>query len=161
MTLAVRDIAWFAGIMEGEGYFGLRKNGGLTLEVTMTDKDVIDRVASMFSFGTRAERSLPSGKTAYWWGVTKQSAVAGLMMTLLPLMGKRRQAKIIECLTRWKETPLPKKRWTHCKSGHALTGENLKVIYEGKYAKRRCIECGRLRQQKYRSSKISSGIFQL
>lgn len=150
MTLAVRDLAWFAGIMEGEGYFGVRKHSGLTLEVTMTDKDVIDRVASLFPFGTRNERTLPSGKIAYWWGVTKQSAVAGLMMTLLPLMGNRRRQKIIDCLQHWKATPLPKAMWTHCKHGHALAGANLRVIKEGKYEKRRCVECGRLRQQKYR-----------
>lgn len=150
MTLAVRDLAWFAGIMEGEGYFGVRKSGGITLEVTMTDKDVIDKVASLFPFGTRAQKVLPSGKTAYWWGVTKQSAAAGLMMTLFTLMGQRRQEKIAHCLSHWKATPLPKKMWTHCKNGHPLSGENLRVLQEGKYEKRRCLECGRLRQQKYR-----------
>jgi len=152
-VLSPRNLSWFAGIMEGEGYFGIRKSGGLTIEVTMTDKDVIDRVASLFSFGTRSEKTLPSGKIAYWWGVSKQSAAAGLMMTLYSLMGERRQKKIAECLAHWKATPLPKSMWTSCKSGHLLAGENLRVIQEGKYEKRRCVTCARLRQQKHRLAK--------
>jgi hypothetical protein len=159
--IAARDLYWAAGLMEGEGYFGLRRGADLVAQLCMTDKDVVDRFHNLFGFGSRSTTLLPSGKIAYWWISTNQSQTAGLMMTLLSLMGERRAAKIMECLAAWKRKPLPKKKWTHCKNGHALIGTNLKVIHEGKYEKRRCIECGRLRQQKYRSSKISSGIFAL
>ena len=150
----VKDIYWAAGIMEGEGWFGCSKDAGiekgLTAALTMTDKDVVDKFASIFNFGTRKARVLPSGKTAYKWSVTNQAKAAGFMMTLFPLMGIRRQEKITQCLSTWMARPLPKKQWTHCKSGHELTGDNLKITTEGKYQKRRCIECSRLRTQKYR-----------
>ena len=147
--MKTNDLYWIAGILEGEGYFGLHGKGYLSIQVTMTDKDVIDRYSSIVNFGSRCERLLPSGKTAYGWRSNHQSNNAGLMMTLLSLMGERRKNKIMECLERWKLTPLPKKQWTHCKHGHELLGDNLKIVQEGKYTKRRCVECGRQRQIKY------------
>lgn len=44
-----------------------------------------------------------------------------------------------------------KRLWSTCKNGHELSGLNLKITYEGKYEKRRCNECARLRTQKYRN----------
>ena len=144
--------------MEGEGYFGLRREVDLVAQLSMTDKDVVDRFHNIFGFGSRAERVLPSGKTAYTWTSTNQSQTAGVMMTLFSLMGQRRAEKIIACLAAWKSKPLPKSMWTHCKSGHALTGDNLRVIKEGKYEKRRCVKCGKLRQQKYRANILPVGL---
>jgi hypothetical protein len=158
VSIAVRDLTWAAGILEGEGYFGLRPQG-ITVALSMTDKDVVDRFHSIFRFGSRKERGLPSGKTAYTWTVTDQADAAGLMMTLFSLMGQRRQARIMECLQAWKDRGPRRKYWEQCSSGHDLSGDNLKVIQEGKYMKRRCIECARLRQQKYRGA--ASGIFAL
>lgn len=153
--ISTNDIYWAAGIMEGEGWFGCSKKDGvekgLKAELTMVDKDVIDRFASIFNFGTRKTRALPSGKIAYSWSTTHQSNTAGFMMTLFPLMGARRQEKILQCLDTWMLRPLPKRQWTHCKNGHELSGANLRITYEGKYKKRRCNECSRLRTQKHRS----------
>lgn len=149
--LQTKDIYWATGLMEGEGYFGVRRGADLVMQLCMTDKDVVDRFHGLFKFGSRAVSQLPSGKTAYWWISTNQAETAGLMMTFLPLLGQRRAQKVQECLHLWKQKPLPKRMWTHCKHGHPLLGDNLRVIVEGKYTKRRCIECGRLRQQKYRS----------
>jgi hypothetical protein len=150
--ISLKELGWLAGIMEGEGHFGLRRGAkDLCVEVTMTDKDVVDRFHSILGFGTRKERILPSGKVAYKWQVTNQGQAAGLVMTLLPLMGLRRAERIRHCIRQWKSKPLPKRQWTHCKSGHELIGENLRVTTEGKYHKRRCLECGKLRERKYRA----------
>lgn len=43
--------------------------------------------------------------------------------------------------------------WSTCKHGHVLEGENLRITTEGKYTKRRCVECCRLRQQEHRAKK--------
>jgi hypothetical protein len=150
--LAVRDIAWIAGLFEGEGWFGHRRNGDLVAQITMTDGDVIDRVHQVLGFGTRKERLLPSGKTAHIWSVTNQRQAAGLMMTLLALMGERRRGKILECLEAWK-AKRPWKLGPLCSHGHPLSGDNLRIVVEGKYEKRRCIECAKLRQRKHRSAK--------
>ena len=158
MSISVCDIAWASGILEGEGYFGLRAQG-ITVELAMTDKDVIDKFNCIFGFGSRKEKVLPSGKTAYIWKVTNQTDTAGLMMTVFSFMGERRKNRIKDCLEAWRNRGPKRKFWTHCKNGHELEGDNLKVVQEGKYTKRRCVECGRLRQQKHRS--VTSGIFAL
>ena len=48
-----------------------------------------------------------------------------------------------------------KRLWSTCKYGHELSGSNLRITIEGKYTKRRCLECSRLRTRKY---KIQKGI---
>lgn len=148
------DIAWIAGLLEGEGCFMHRRNGDLVVEITMTDCDIIDRIHALLKCGARKERQLPSGKTAYGWSLTNQRQAAGLMMTLLSLMGERRAAKIKECLKECLAKPLPQGQRTHCSHGHPLSGDNLRIFHEGKYTKRRCRACGGWRQRKYRETAI-------
>jgi hypothetical protein len=159
------DLYWAAGIMEGEGYFSIRRGRDLVAQLSMTDKDVVYRFRSVFGFGSSIkERILPSGKIAYTWTSTNQRQTAGFFMTLLGLMGKRRAEKIIECLAAWKTKPLPMKTWTHCKHGHELAGANMRINKNGKYMKRTCVECSRRRSAKYRETKVTwnaSGIFAL
>lgn len=159
--IAEPDLYWIAGLLEGEGYFGLRRKGrDLVIQLDMTDEDVVNRFLQIVGFGSLKERELPSGKTCYRVALLEQAKVEALMADLLPLMGERRQSKIRLCLSERAKTPAPKKDWTHCKSGHPLVGENLRMITEGKYTKRRCVECGKLRQRKHRAWNVS-GIFQL
>jgi hypothetical protein len=145
------DLGWIAGLLEGEGYFGYHRDGDLAIQIAMTDKDVIDRFGAMLDIGVFPKpRLLPSGKTVYRCNLTNQAKAAGLMMTLLPLMGERRRGKIIECLDAWKG----KSRWKlgpKCSHGHELSGDNLIVTNEGGYEKRRCKECAKLRMRKHRA----------
>src|SRR4029077_16761725 len=100
--IPIKEIYWAAGIIEGEGCFALRRGCDLVIEVCMTDADIIKKLFRIFGIGTiRYERKLPSGKTAYSWRVSNQGHCAGLMMTLLPIMGKRRADKITDCLAAW------------------------------------------------------------
>lgn len=143
------DIGWLAGLFEGEGCFYHRRNGDLLAQVAMTDGDVIGRLQGILGFGTVKQRRLPSGKIAYQWSSGHQANTAGLMMTLLPLMGARRGDKIRECLRLWKKKPLPRGLLAHCKHGHELTGYNLVIVHEGKYVKRQCRICRRRRNFEY------------
>lgn len=144
---------WLAGFLEGEGWFGHRRNGDLVIQVASVDRDTIDYLQSGLGFiGTRKERQLPSGKVAYIWTLTNQRHAAGLMMTLLPLMRARRAERIRECLAEWKG----KRLWKLgplCSHGHELAGKNLILVTEGKYTKRRCKMCGVLRMRKHRAAK--------
>lgn len=154
MTLS-NEVYWAAGILEGEGSFLLRRGGDLAVQVGSTDKDVVDGVESALGPGSRKERILPSGKKFYTWLVSNQDHARDIMVLVRPLMKSRRQARIDHCLAEFAKKPMRNSRKTLCKHGHELSGENLKVITEGKYTKRRCIECGRLRQQKYRATNAS------
>lgn len=153
--IKISDVYWVAGLMEGEGWFGHRRNGDLVIQLTMTDRDVIDRLQTVLGFGCRKERNLPSGKVAYIWSLTNQCQAAGLMMTIVSAMGERRANRIKECIAEWKRKPLPRSMWTHCKNGHAFTPENTRMVMDGKYEKRCCRKCSNLRTIKYRQSRAA------
>lgn len=97
------DIAWLAGLLEGEGHFRISRQH-LQVELRMTDLDVVQRAASVFP-AKRAEvrtstwdhdnRSNSAVSYRYrWYGPGAQT----LMEAVLPYMGERRAAKIRECL---------------------------------------------------------------
>ncbi|QGH78304.1 HNH endonuclease [Streptomyces phage Tribute] len=101
------DLAWLAGLLEGEGSFMTIKShvkGKVYLYpkivVTMTDLDVIQRAATLLG---NAVYNVPLQKN----GVSKlkqyQAQISGakaadLMKELLPHMGRRRSEKIREIL---------------------------------------------------------------
>lgn len=147
-----KDVAWLAGLLEGEGYFGLRRKGSsIYIQVSMVDGDVIERAKEVFGCGYIQTYVLPSGKTCYKLSVLRQEDVRYWMRLLLPYMGERRSARIRDCLEIRARFPEPRRNWTHCSHGHLLDGPNLRLVTEGKYEKRRCLECGKLRQRKHRA----------
>jgi hypothetical protein len=148
--VSIKNLYWLAGLMEGEGHFGRQPNQ-IVITLAMTDRDVVMRAAGMFAIGHCKERKLPSGKIAYIWHVTNQTHAAGLMMTLLPLMGARRASKIRECLAFWQARRGNNKHFPTCRHGHSFSGDNLRIVQEGKYTKRRCRECIKLRMRKHRA----------
>lgn len=103
-ALRLRDIAWFAGLTEGEASFLWHSTPSITIQ--MTDYDIITRISHLTEYGITTYK--PRGKESYKqvWGIRIMGArAAGWMMTLYPFMGERRQAKIRELLLRWKSAP--------------------------------------------------------
>ena len=149
---AEREFYWLAGLLEGEGYFGLRRQGrDLVIQVGSTDLDVIERANALLNATSIKRRTLKSGKIFYTVTVCNQRHAERLMVMLRPIMSVRRAAAIDDCLAAHALVPSPKREWDHCKNGHPLAGDNLRIVQDGKYFKRRCRECGRLRQRKYRA----------
>lgn len=100
------ELAWLAGLLEGEGSFFTERVGGVNryvvMEVTMTDQDVIERAAALM--GVKAAfRHAPSkqaaGHKATWRARLRGQRARTLMEELLPFMGDRRSAKITELLS--------------------------------------------------------------
>jgi hypothetical protein len=63
----------------------------------MTDKDVIARLSQLLQVGHMSDKKIPKQKNhkPYWsWRLNKRDEISALLELLLPLMGKRRQAKI-------------------------------------------------------------------
>lgn len=146
------DVAWLAGILEGEGYFGLRRAGSsIYIQLSMVDGDVVERAQRIFGAGSIKTRVLPSGKTCYTLSVLRQEDAKSWMERLLPYMGQRRAARIRDCLDIRAKFAEPRRNWTHCSHGHPFGGSNLRIQFEGKYRKRRCLECCKLRQRKHRA----------
>jgi len=103
--LSERDLYWLAGLLEGEGSFGITRChvGGRVylyplIQLGMSDEDVIARVATLYgaAYG-KVKPSRPGNKPRYRTTLTNQRAAA-LMTLLCPIMGTRRQARIREVL---------------------------------------------------------------
>lgn len=92
------EIAWLAGILEGEGSFvpappSMGKTS-IGVQVSMTDEDVIARVAKMFGTAYhRSDRNPGSWKPAYVT-VARGRRAAVIMRAVLPHMGSRRAQRI-------------------------------------------------------------------
>lgn len=109
------ELHWLAGLLEGEGCFGIKKtspaklrhDGGRlcrpNIQLVSTDKDIIEKAALLMEtsctgpYWAKKNRSNPNVKGFYRCGLQGDRAVA-LMKKIKPLMGERRTAKIDEVL---------------------------------------------------------------
>lgn len=108
-TRGLKDICWLAGWLEGEGCFSLAKQsnrGGATIPLigaNSTDKDTTKHAAKIM--GTKVYGPYKrSTKPVYTIHVSGRLAVEW-MLTLYCLMGNRRQARIKEVISAWKQDP--------------------------------------------------------
>ena len=98
--LNTRDIAWLAGLIEGEGCF-TKCRESIRISIAMTDKDVIQRVADMWKSPVGVWTHREGCKIPYNTIVCGNSA-AGWMMTLYPFLSERRRARVRELLAIWR-----------------------------------------------------------
>ena len=100
---------WVAGLLEGEGYFGLIGNR-LVVKCVMTDKDVIEKLQTFTGIGNIFKRKKRDTQTMdpYEWGGGTRSEITSLLKKILPYMGTRRSKKIKLMLDHDKK--FPKKR---------------------------------------------------
>lgn len=107
MKLTDKELYWLAGILEGEGYFGLRSDDRKTLQVKveMTDEDIVLRIAHLVGKLTNKYHDLSyvSRRDKLHVNDTCVLALYGkdaktLMKNILPIMGSRRRKKIWQSL---------------------------------------------------------------
>lgn len=97
-----RDIAWLAGILEGEGHFGYMAYTA-RVDLWMSDRDVIERAATLL--GKKVARRNTMGRKQWkpLYGFTVCGALAiGLMFTIYTLLGSRRRQQIAGALAKWR-----------------------------------------------------------
>lgn len=123
------ELAWLAGLLEGEGCFFAEKRPGKRMypriSLEMTDEDVVARVAKMFGKPYHRKNSPSMGshrKTKYYTRVTGKLAVEW-MERLQPLMGVRRQEAIAQLLC-WQGRP-------DFESGHDVGSNPTCAVPEG------------------------------
>lgn len=102
------DLHWAAGIIEGEGSFGFYPIGGKAfsprLQVGMSDLDVMERLRLILGIRAmihRRKANQRARKAHYCMALSGKRAI-GWMLTLYPLMGERRKAKIRDIIFRWR-----------------------------------------------------------
>lgn len=89
--------AWLAGLLEGEGCF--THAGGAAVALKMTDLDVVERYAALV--GVRCYEGPLAKKAHYkphYVAIASGNRGSAVMTRILPYMGDRRSAKILECL---------------------------------------------------------------
>lgn len=94
------DLAWVAGLLEGEGSFMMRKSNVPKAQCQMTDQDVILRLqekcgGNVYFCERTEEEKAKNWKNSWTWSLQGQAA-ADLMASILPHMGRRRSEKIQE-----------------------------------------------------------------
>lgn len=132
--ISVTDVAWLAGLFEGEGNIYIARNGGTRLTIRMTDRDVIERVDSLFPctgiqivHPKPAKAGYAQPATQYGWRVSDPAGVREILELLLPWFGQRRAAKAREVLAHLESRPGiggHNRMKTHCAQGHEYTADN-------------------------------------
>jgi hypothetical protein len=143
------DLAWAAGLFEGEGCFFIdeHRNGHRypRLQLGMADADVVERFASLVGYGKirLRERQREGWSTIYEWSVKDARGVMAVTLMLLPWLGVRRRAKAEEVLEIAVTIGLPKGESETCPNGHPYSGDNLRFEVSKGYRTRRCRTCRR------------------
>lgn len=146
------DIAWFAGLFEGEGCLSIERNGNTKLSIGMTDLDIIERVRTLFpncnntkprqQKPVRPEYRMP--KVIHSWRVSDPQEVRRIIVLMLPFLGERRSARAREVLEHLDTRPgigSYQRNKTHCAQGHEYTPENTVYGRDGNALYRRCRTC--------------------
>lgn len=104
---AESDLAWLAGLLEGEGSFiefrdTRSRAWRCKVYLKMTDLDIIERAHRIAGVGRICEANAPS-KPKHWqefwqWQVQSVPDALYVMLGVLPYMGERRSEKIQEIL---------------------------------------------------------------
>lgn len=106
------DVAWLAGLLEGEGHFGLttttadtKKYGRKTyqypkVQLQMTDLDVVERAAALMECAVLGPYQYFEHKKPFWNAhVGKSERALSVMRAVYPQMSLRRRARIREIHT--------------------------------------------------------------
>lgn len=133
-------IYYVAALLDGEGSF--QYGGTPTIHISSTDEDILGRLLTymkVIKFISKNKKALPGHKQCYHVSICGKVA-AQWMMTIYPLMCKRRKAKIKEVLTEWKAS-LNKEGSLCSTSRHKLEGRNLILENTPTGFTRRCRAC--------------------
>lgn len=95
-----QDVAWFAGLFEGEGYISIARGRHVYVGINMCDLDVLQKVREVTGRGYIKERKVYKDhhRRSYTWKVTRYFEAIELLIAIRPHMGARRKARIAEAL---------------------------------------------------------------
>lgn len=123
------QIAWAAGIFEGEGCIMAVKKTAVKLSVEMTDLDVLEAFQMIVGAGNICHKTCtnpkPQWKARYHWQVYNRDDVERILRAFLPWLLSRRRAKAEAMLDRLADNPGRHADKTHCVNGHEFTPDNI------------------------------------
>ena len=148
--MKIEHIGWIAGFLEGEGSFGYAKSTP-AVSAVQVDREPIDLLYRLLGGGINTfSRKEVKGNIYYRWNAYGPRA-AGIMMTVYPLMTKRRQKRIREELARWMSKGRSETdRKTNFGCGHNKEEHGVRINPTKKTSYLRCRTCHNEIQRKYR-----------
>jgi hypothetical protein len=118
--LTPAEVAWLAGIYEGEGSCAITRGRAIRVEIMMTDQDVVDRIYTLTGLGS-VHILPPRGdkyKTAYRWSIGSIDAVE-FLQSVIPWLGERRAGRALDAIQNWKTNKRQSTLGdTECINGH-------------------------------------------
>lgn len=154
-----KQLAWAAGFLEGEGYFGWRfrdnPNWSPSFRITavQVQREPLDLLQQLFGGKISPRPARGKSQAAFTWHVSGSRAL-GIALTLYQFMSTKRKAQITEGLA---EARVGHGNKTKCINGHDLTDENAKWQTRDGKKIRKCRECtNRWWREWYHKSKSSS-----
>lgn len=117
------DIAWFAGLFEGEGCFSYdKKFQALRLYLGSTDLDILERIQQVLGVGSISkQKEKPNRKTFWMWYISKRKDVDFVCELIRPWLGVRRTARLNEIIELRAEPKATSKNSPFCLKGHERT----------------------------------------
>jgi|SRR5688572_15077254 len=112
------EIAWAAGLFEGEGCFSYDKTyGSCRMIVGSTDLDVLDKFKNIMGIGSiTKDKEKPNRKPAWRWQTTNREEFDYGSDLLRPWLGVRRTARLNEIISLRQEVKRGSE--TVCRYGH-------------------------------------------
>ena len=126
--VTIKDIAWAAGIYEGEGTF----SSGKSARVTQKDPWLVYRLKDLFG-GTI---SVHNGY--YYWTVCGSDA-RGFLLSIFSFLSPRRRAQITEYKSFFVDEEY--NRGGFCSKGHEMTPQNTKWVSGSTHTWKSCRIC--------------------
>ena len=129
--ITTHDVYWLAGLLEGEGCFGSAQSKSPLIQLSMVDRDIVERGAVLLGAKTavasqdRQAIARQRPRQRQWRTAVYGNRAAGWMMTLYPLLGTRRRGKIRNVLALWRTYVAHQRDREFCKNGHPLVGVNV------------------------------------
>jgi hypothetical protein len=103
--MSPEEVGWLAGILEGEGSF--ISAGYCSIQVTMTDRDIIARLVAITGVGRVHERrpQKSNHKPSQLWVVAQHEQIRHPIEAVLPWLGERRSEAALRLLKQVVERP--------------------------------------------------------
>lgn len=135
MSVTISELAWAAGFMEGEGYFGSAKLGCPVVSAVQVQKEPLQRLEKILGCGSIYWRQpkLKNAQPQHTW-LAQGKYAAGVMMTLYSWLSPKRKTEVRKALDFWRSVRAAPIYQTHCRYGHPYT-------YSFKEGRRRCKPC--------------------
>jgi hypothetical protein len=147
------EIAWLAGLFEGEGSLIRKPNQGVQMVIGMTDEDVILKAQAIAGGTVRPifYPKNPERKQAWKWAVSNWPEVLALINLMLPYMGQRRGGKMRAILAEAASNGRWKGSWVPCDHdlGISEAGYNWHRKHTLMPVCERCMQSYRLYQRRY------------